>query len=101
MTAAPSQQELSSLAAACQRLWGLDVNGLHPGQDYNLNPQVAAPRNCLRSNAVIPYNLCVVATAWQEVLYGARRSTSIPFQSSEPCGLSAETHLCLVLFSAR
>ena len=40
MTAAPSQQELNSLAAACQRLWTLDVNGLQPGQDYDLNPQV-------------------------------------------------------------
>ena len=49
MTAAPSQQELNSLEAACQRLWSLDVNGhgLQPGQDYDLNPQVAAPRNWL------------------------------------------------------
>ncbi|KAL3133426.1 hypothetical protein ABBQ38_007293 [Trebouxia sp. C0009 RCD-2024] len=39
MTSAPSQQELQSLAAACQRLWDLDVNGLQPGQDYALNPQ--------------------------------------------------------------
>lgn len=40
MTAAPLQQELNSLAAACQRIWSLDVNRLQPGQDYDLNPQV-------------------------------------------------------------
>lgn len=42
MTVAPSQQELGSLAAACQRLWSLDVNGLRPGQEYVLNPQVGS-----------------------------------------------------------
>ena len=41
MTAVPSQQELNNLAAACQRVWELDVNALQPDRDYQLNPQVS------------------------------------------------------------
>ena len=100
MTAAPSQQELNSLAAACQRIWSLDVNRLQPGQDYDLNPQVHLAVG-LRLQIFFPYTLCVVATAWQEVLHGAGCSTSIPVQSSKSCGVSAEIHLCLVLCFAR
>lgn len=39
MHTAPTQQELSSLSAACQRIWQLDINRIQPGQDYILNPQ--------------------------------------------------------------
>ncbi|KAI8620787.1 Endoribonuclease XendoU-domain-containing protein [Chytriomyces sp. MP71] len=36
---APTQQELSSLSAACQRLWDHDNNRLTPGKDFVLNLQ--------------------------------------------------------------
>ena len=101
MTAAPSQQELNNLAAACQRLWSLDVNGLQPGQDYDLNPQVGCTSIGLRVTFFSPCTLCVVAIVWQEVLHGARCSAWTPIQCVEPCGLSAETHLFLVLCFAR
>ncbi|MCO5593917.1 hypothetical protein L7F22_047936 [Adiantum nelumboides] len=33
----PRQEELHSLAAACRRLWELDLNRLTPGLDYEIN----------------------------------------------------------------
>lgn len=59
MTIAPSQHELGSLAAACQRLWSLDVNGLRPGQEYVLNPQVGSTSRlaCWSSSSLIFYVL--------------------------------------------
>ena len=56
MSFTPTQHELSSLTAACQRLWQLDTNALQPGQDYQINPQVSlfpetANRQTLTKNA--------------------------------------------------
>lgn len=35
----PTPAELADLSAACQRLWALDDNRLHPGADYVLDLQ--------------------------------------------------------------
>ena len=96
MASVPSQQELNSLAAACQRLWDLDVNGLQPGRDYALNPQVSC--DCLFS-CKIPsvVTLFPDGLAWEEVLYGAGCGARTPVHSSQPCSLSTQVYLCLVL----
>eukprot|EP00250_Pteridium_aquilinum_P003118 c13449_g1_i1 orf=184-1512(+) len=33
----PTQEELNNVAAACNRLWELDLNRLTPGRDYEIN----------------------------------------------------------------
>lgn len=35
----PTDEELADFAAACNKLWELDVNRLAPGEDYRINLQ--------------------------------------------------------------
>ncbi|KNC73767.1 hypothetical protein SARC_13675 [Sphaeroforma arctica JP610] len=35
----PTADELGDLSAACNRLWGLDINRLLPGSEYKINVQ--------------------------------------------------------------
>jgi hypothetical protein len=42
---APSTDELSSLSAACCKLWDLDVGRLEPVADYIINLQVSLVGN--------------------------------------------------------
>lgn len=98
MSSAPSQQELNSLAAACQRLWSLDVNGLQPGRDYDLNPQVSC--DWLLSYKAAPLTFFPDGVAWQEVLHGAGCCARTPVQSSQPCSLSTQIYLLPVLYVA-
>lgn len=41
--AVPTQEELSDLSLACQKIWELDQNRLEPNRDYQINLQVLNP----------------------------------------------------------